>query len=137
MIRSNPIKFIPKLDYTEYAWKELSLVDDIKAIELGSEFITVVTQDETPLFTMGVIRHSLISSPRFWFLLCESFRGRTYWNLRALKNVIPELDRMYPHLETLVAADWLIGLKFAKFCGFKATDRFETAKGRTFRVMER
>lgn len=137
MIQSNPIKFIPKLDYTEYAWKELELVGDIKAIERGSEFITVVTQDSTPLFTMGVIRHSLLSSPRFWFLLCETFRARTYWNLRALRSIIPELDLMYPHLETLVANDWPMGLKFAKFCGFRETDRLEVAKGRTFKVMER
>lgn len=138
MIQIKPVGFIPKLDYTDYAWEELRLAGSVKDIEGRSEFMAVLTkEDGTPLLMLGVARTTLIGEPRFWFLMCNSFHDKVYLNLRALHQILPELTKLYPRLETLVEAEWGLGVKFARFCGFRETSRREDILGRHFMVMER
>lgn len=73
MIQINQLTFVPELAYGDYAWKELQLsAKQIRAVERASDGIWVVSDDQ-PLVVAGVIKQSLLGTPRLWFLLCQHF----------------------------------------------------------------
>lgn len=138
MITIEELNFIPKLPYSRYSAAELRLAKNmLPEIERSSQGIWVVQQDSDPLFVVGVQQPTFLGPVRLWFLLCTSMETRVVWRLRAVKEVVGELDRRFVRLETLVERNWRTGERFAQFCGFKKTDKTVDIMGRTFVVMER
>lgn len=138
MIQIEQVPYIPKLEYGDYAWKELQMsAGAIETVTMASEGIWVVT-DEVPLMVCGVIRSSLLSRPRFWFLLCKAFtESRVNYHLKSLRHCVDALEKYYPVLETCVEQGWETGERFAKFCRFKKTDRTVEIYGKKFSVWEK
>lgn len=137
MIQIEQVPFIPKLEYGDYAWKELQMsAGALSAVTAASEGIWVVTVDE-PVLVCGIINNCLLNRPRFWFLLCRAFADRKVnYHLRALRQCVKLLSERYPSVETYVEADWETGEKFAKFCGFTKTTRSIEMYGKTFTAWE-
>lgn len=135
MIQIEQVPYIPKLNYGDYAWKELRAAPEaIETVARASEGIWVVTLEE-PVLVIGVIKNSLLSRPRLWFLLCRAFtETKVNYHLRALKLCLKTLDQHYPELETFVEEGWETGEKFARFCGFQPTMLRAEMYGKTFKV---
>lgn len=138
MIQINQLTFVPELAYGDYAWKELQLsAKQIRAVERASDGIWVVSDDQ-PLVVAGVIKQSLLGTPRLWFLLCQHFiDSRVNFHLKALRMTVDLLAMRYPRMETYVEKDWRTGERFAKFCGFRNTERLTKVYDRDFYVWER
>lgn len=138
MTQIEQVPFIPKLEYSDYAWKELRMhAGAIAAVNIQSEGIWVVSAEE-PIMVCGVIRESMISKPRFWFLLCRAFTERKInFHLRALKSCSQVLSEEYPGLETYVEDGWKTGERFANFCGFRKTERVVMFDDKAFKVWEK
>lgn len=138
MIRIDQLDFVPNLPYGEYAAEELEMSKgQIKAVERASDGVWVVS-DTAPLVVAGVIRQSLVGTPRLWFLLCEGFiNGSLKDNLRTLRTTLDMLMQRYPKVETYVEQDWQMGEHFARFAMFRKTERLAEVYGRPFCVWER
>src|SRR5688500_16287938 len=100
MIRSEPItKFpeevIPHLSC--YAKLELALAGELADVVLArSEQARLISGDK-PICVCGVMRATLLGSPRFWFLLCDNLSLK---DLRGLRRQVRELFEYYPRVET-------------------------------------
>lgn len=138
MIQIEQVPFVPKLEYGDYAWKELRMNPSaIEAVTVASEGIWVVSTDE-PILVVGVIRNCLLNKPRLWFLLCRTFGERKVnYHLRELKQGLKVLDEYYPELETFVEDGWKTGERFAKFCGFRKTEKPVIIYNKVFKVWEK
>lgn len=139
MIQINQLTFVPDLAYGEYAWKELQMsAKQIKAVERASDGIWVVSDEGNPLLVAGVIKQSLLGTPRLWFLLCQPFiDSKVNFHLRSLRLVVDLLAQRYRRMETYVEKDWRTGERFAKFVGFRNTERLTQVYDRDFNVWER
>jgi len=138
MIQLNRRTEIPNIRFAEYSFAEYKKAESqIASIEQISEDIWSLDSNGDPLLVAGIIRPSLLARPRLWFLLALSFMDNTSWHLRLLREMTKELDKRYGTVETSVQADWDVGLRFARFCGFRPTGQLYSFNDVTYMVLER
>lgn len=90
-------------------------------------------EDEVPLAYVGILRESLLAIPFFWFFLCKDFRWQYLLEMRPLMRPLKEL---YPRMETAVWKGFKEGHRFARFGGFRPTERTIDIAGREHQVYE-
>lgn len=139
MIQIKRLKFIPNLKYSTYSMRELLKArDSIKQFEKISKEIWAVSFDGKPMIVFGVCKSEGMDPPHVWFLFCQCFlEDNIAWHMRMLKGLLPQLEEHYPKLRTLVETRWDVGLRFARFAGFRATGLQENIMGVNYLVMER
>lgn len=104
-----PIKTMPDLPWTEQSAKEIAAAG--KDLAAASDFAWQVGD----LFVAGWYYPALAGPPWFWFALTTNFERRHIRVLNELRPAIPA------GATTAVDKDFIAGLRFAQFYGFKPT----------------
>lgn len=105
----NPIKGLPDLDWNEVAWQEIIVTGtDLVA---RSDFAYQIGR----VAIAGLIYHSYVAPPWFWFALAKGVTLRDLIDFRALREQIPCGSL------TAINEEWPNAVRFAEFYGFEDT----------------
>lgn len=107
--------------YARFEWEKAGPLAQIVVAESEKVWALI---DKRPILYVGVVRESLLATPRLWFFLCKGFRKR---HLRAVRRAVAHLWEAFPRIDTYVEERWPEGCRFAEFMGFRRTKRTEGA----------
>lgn len=122
---TNQIRELPDLDWDEIAQQEIIVTGaDLVArsdfaYQIGSVAIA------------GLIYHSYIGSPWFWFALAKGVMLRDLIDFRALREQIPQ------NALTAICEEWPNAVRFAEFYGFEDTGQKCLLGDRPYKIYRR
>lgn len=105
----NPIRGLPNLDWNEIARQEI-IVTGADLVS-RSDFAYQIGR----VAIAGLIYHSYVGPPWFWFALAKGVTIRDLIDFRALREQIPQ------GALTAICEKWPNALRFATFYGFEDT----------------
>lgn len=121
----SPIKHLPNLDWNEIAEQEI--------IVTGAE---LVSQSDFAyqignIAIAGLIYHSYVAPPWFWFALAKGVTLRDLLDFRALREQVPV------GALTAVREEWPNAIRFAEFYGFEYTDEDRLYGDKMYKIYRR
>lgn len=121
----NPIDSLPNLDWNEIARQEIIITG--ANLVSKSDFAYQIGR----VAIAGLIYHSYVAPPWFWFALAKGVTIRDLIDFRALREEIPA--------GALTAIDeaWPNAVRFAEFYGFAYTGEDRLIGGRTYKMYRR
>lgn len=105
----NPIDKLPTLDWNEIARQEIIITG--ANLVSQSDFAYQIGH----VAIAGLIYHSYVAPPWFWFALAKGVRLRDLIDFRALREQIPR------GALTAINEEWPNAVRFAEFYGFEYT----------------
>lgn len=93
----------------------------------------MVSRDNRFLAVVGVAKKTMLGVETFWFLLAADLRVS---DLRALKQITPNLFNYHARVETAVEIGYDVGVRFARFFGFRPIPTVFELAGRTYQLYE-
>lgn len=121
----NPIDKLPDLDWNEIASKEIILTGENLVAQ--SDFAYQIGR----VAIAGLIYHSYLAPPWFWFALAKGVTMRDLIDFRALREQIPA------GALTAVNPEWPNAVRFAEFYGFDDTGRRSLAGEKPYMIYRR
>lgn len=120
-----PIKGLPDLDWNEIAQQEIIVTG--ANLVAQSDFAYQIGR----VAIAGLIYHSYIGPPWFWFALAKGVTLRDLIDFRALREQIP-----YGAL-TAINEGWPNAVRFAEFYGFEDTGELRLYGGKLHKIYRR
>lgn len=121
----NPIKGLPDLDWNEIARQEIIVTGaDLVA---RSDYAFQIGR----VAIAGLIYHSYVSPPWFWFALAKGVTIRDLIDFRAFREEIPQ------GALTAVCEEWPNAVRFAEFYGFENTGDERLYGDKTYKIFRR
>lgn len=121
----SPIDKLPDLDWNEVAKQEI-IVTGADLVS-RSDFAYQIGR----VAIAGLIYHSYISPPWFWFALAKNVTLRDLIDFRAFREEIPE------GALTAVCDEWPHAVRFAEFYGFEDTGETRPCNDRIYKIYRR
>lgn len=133
MISSNPIDFIPDLNWTEYSKFELDQTSpEAKAVLIkNSTAMRIFHHDGDPMLIVGVLKPGLMSTPYIWALMTPIIEMLTISEMRSL---VREFKTYGQIAETVIMEENHRAGRFATLFGFKPTAGVVEIAGKDFRI---
>lgn len=137
MIRTEPlVAFKPGTELLLYPYsaEEFILAEQrgYKVLEQSEQAWVIYNRDKLLCYA-GVIRTSLLSIPFLWLLLGG---GLSRFDARVFRKLTKLLSTYYPVTQLVVEDDFVIGKRFAQFCGAVPLDLFIEFGDRRFQYFE-
>lgn len=121
----NPIENLPNLDWNEIARTEIIVTGaDLVA---KSDFAYQIGR----VAIAGLIYHSYVGPPWFWFALAKGVTIRDLIDFRALREEIPRGSL------TGICEEWPNAIRFAEFYGFEDTGEARLYGGKSYKIYRR
>lgn len=120
-----PIKGLPNLDWNEIARQEI--IDTGADIIAKSDFAFQIGR----VAIAGLIYHSYMAPPWFWFALAKGVTIRDLIDFRALREEIPQGSL------TAICEAWPNAIRFAKFYGFEDTGETRLYGDKLYKIYRR
>lgn len=121
----NPIERLPDLDWNEIARQEIIVTGaDLVA---KSDFAFQIGR----VAIAGLIYHSYVSPPWFWFALAKGVTIRDLIDFRALREEIPKGSL------TAICEEWPNAVRFARFYGFENTGEERSYGDKLYKIYRR
>lgn len=121
----NPIDNLPNLDWNEIARQEIIVTG--ANLVAQSDFAYQIGR----VAIAGLIYHSYVSPPWFWFALAKGVTMRDLIDFRALRENIPV------GALTAVCEEWPNAVRFAEFYGFAYVGEDRLYGGKTYKIYRR
>lgn len=121
----NPIERLPSLDWNEIARREIIVTGaDLVA---KSDFAYQIGR----VAIAGLIYHSYMAPPWFWFALAKGVTVRDLIDFRALREEIPQ------GALTAINEEWPNAIRFAEFYGFENTGQVRVLGDSLYKIYRR
>lgn len=120
-----PIKGLPDLDWNDIARQEIIVTG--ANLVAQSDFAYQIGR----VAIAGLIYHSYVSPPWFWFALAKGVTLRDLIDFRALREQIPH------GALTAINEEWSSAVRFAEFYGFEDTSERRLYGGKLHRIYRR
>lgn len=121
----NPIDKLPSLDWNEIAQREIIVTGaDLVA---KSDFAYQIGR----VAIAGLIYHSYMAPPWFWFALAKGVTVRDLIDFRALREEIPQ------GALTAINEKWPNAIRFAEFYGFEDTGQVRVLEDSPYKIYRR
>lgn len=121
----SPIDHLPNLDWNEIARQEIIITG--ANLVAQSDFAYQIGR----VAIAGLIYHSYVAPPWFWFALAKGVTLRDLIDFRALREEIPQ------GALTAVHDGWPNAIRFAEFYGFTYIGRDQLVEGKTYKIYRR
>jgi len=123
MIRVEPDFEYAKIQFSnlsEYSFGEICAPEfNLSALMQITDRRWMVSENEQPLFYLGVVHMSLLGSPpEVWILVTRNLHSKVKVLIQ-LKTLFEVLQKMYKTLHVRILKNYSKGIRFAKFFGFK------------------
>lgn len=133
MISSEPINFIPDLNWTQYSKFELDNTSpEAKGALLASTTgIKIFHHDGDPVMVVGVLKQSLMGVPYLWALMTPLVERLT---ISELRTIVREFKSYGESVETVIMEGNERAARFAALFGFEPTLGTLEIVGQPFRL---
>jgi hypothetical protein len=121
----SPIDNLPNLDWNEIARQEIIITG--ANLVSRSDFAYTIGR----VAIAGLIYHSYVASPWFWFALAKGVTIRDLIDFRALREEIPH------GALTAICEEWPNAVRFAEFYGFVDTGELRIYGRKPYKIFRR